>query len=49
MNTTMRYPNGLGDLYFYWASGSRFVQVKFHADEEDAFFKEYLALYPSTL
>jgi hypothetical protein len=49
MNTLMRYPNGDGDLYFYWASGNRFVEVRFHAPEEDEFLKEYLALYPSTL
>lgn len=49
MNTTMRYPNGVGDLYFYWASGSRFVLLRFHADQEDEFLKEYLARYPSTL
>jgi hypothetical protein len=49
MNTLIGYPNGDGDLYFYWASGSRFVQVTFHATEEDEFLKEYLILYPSTL
>jgi hypothetical protein len=49
MNTLMRYPNGGGDLCFYWASGNRFVQVTFHASEEDEFLNEYLALYPSAL
>jgi hypothetical protein len=49
MNTSMRYPNGGGDLYFYWASHNRFVQVTFHDAEEDEFLEEYLALYPSTL
>jgi hypothetical protein len=49
MNTLMRYPNGGGDLYFYWASGNWFVKVTFDAAEEDEFLKEYLVRYPSTL
>jgi hypothetical protein len=49
MNTLWRYPDGGGDLHFYWASGNRFVQVTFHAPEDDEFLKEYLALYPSAL
>lgn len=49
MDTSMRYPNGGGDLSFYWASGTRFIQVTFHFSEEDEFLKEYLAQYPSTL
>lgn len=36
-------------LDFYWASGSRFVDVSFWAAEDDEFLKEYLARYPSTL
>lgn len=49
MNTMMRYPDGHGDLYFSWASGSKLVQVTFRGPEEDEFLKEYLALYPSDL
>ena len=49
MNTTMRYPTGGGDLYFYWVSGNRFVMVRFSDSEEDEFLKEYLELHPSTL
>jgi hypothetical protein len=49
MNTLMRYPDGAGDLYFYWASGSKFVQVAFRGPEEDEFLREYLELYPSDL
>lgn len=49
MNTLMRYQNGGGDLYFYWASGNWFVKVTFDAAEEDEFLREYLVRYPSTL
>lgn len=49
MNTLMRSPNGNGQLYFYWVSGSRFVCVTFQRSEDDEFLKEYLAGYPSTL
>lgn len=49
MNTLVRGPNGDGQLYFYWASGSRFVWVTFQGSEDDEFLKEYLAGYPSTL
>jgi hypothetical protein len=49
MDTSMRYPNGGGDLYFYWASGTRFVQVRFFGPEDDEFLREYLARYPSDL
>lgn len=49
MNTLTRHSSGGGDLCFYWASGNRFVQVTFHASEQDEFLKEYLARYPSTL
>ncbi len=49
MNTLMRGSNGDGQLYFYWASGSRFVRVTFQGAEDDDFLKEYLAGYPSTL
>jgi hypothetical protein len=49
MNTVMRYPNGGGDLFFYWASGNRFVWVTFHFLEQDEFLEDYLALYPSSL
>jgi hypothetical protein len=49
MNTLWRFPNGDGDLYFYWASGNKFLQVTFHGPEEDEFLNEYLALYPSSL
>jgi len=49
MNTLMRYPDGAGELRFYWASGSKFVEVTFPGPEEDEFLKEYLALYPSDL
>ncbi len=49
MNTLMHPPNSGGDLYFYWASGNRFVEVTFPGPEEDESLKEYLALNPSTL
>ena len=49
MNSVMRYPNGGGDLFFYWASRNRFVQVTFHGPEQDDFLEDYLALYPSSL
>jgi hypothetical protein len=49
MNTVMRYPDGGGDLFFYWASENRFVQVTFHGPEQDEFLEDYLALYPSVL
>ena len=49
MNRVMRYPNGGGDLYFYWASTNRFVQVTFHGPDVDEFLEECLALHPSTL
>ncbi len=45
----MGYPDGVGELRYCWASGSQFVQVRFHVTEEDAFLKEYLALHSSTL
>lgn len=49
MNRLMRYPNGGGDLYFYWASGNWFVRITFNVSEDDEFLKEYLTRYPSTL
>ena len=49
MNTLSRRPDGKGELYFYWPSGSRFVLVTFQGSEDDEFLKEYLAGYPSTL
>jgi hypothetical protein len=49
MNALMRDPNGRGQLYFYWVSGSRFVWVTFQGSEDDEFLKEYLTGYPSTL
>jgi hypothetical protein len=49
MNTSQRYPNGDGDLSFYWASGSRFIRLTFRGPEDDEFLKEYLTLYPSAL
>jgi hypothetical protein len=49
MNTSQRYPNGKGDLSFYWASGSRFIRLTFRGPEDDEFLKEYLTLYPSAL
>jgi hypothetical protein len=49
MNTIMRYPDGTGNLYFYWVSGNRFVLVRFFGPEDDEFLAEYLKLHPSTL
>jgi hypothetical protein len=35
MNTTMRNPDGVGDLYFSWVSGNRLVVVTFSDTEDD--------------
>ena len=49
MNTTVRGPDGIGDLYFSWVSGNRLVVVTFSDSEDDEFLKEYLHLNPSSL
>lgn len=36
-------------LHVYWCSGSKIVWIHFYASEDDAFVKEYLAFYPSSL
>jgi hypothetical protein len=49
MNTSMRNPDGGGDLYFSWVSGNRLVVVTFSDSEDDEFLKEYLHINPSSL
>lgn len=49
INTSMRDPDGGGNLYFSWASGNRLVLVTFSDSEDDEFLKEYLHLNPSSL
>lgn len=49
-NFGWRYPNGTGDLYYYWASGQYLVTVKFTgATVDDQFLQAYLEKHPSSL
>ena len=48
-NTAWRYPDGRGDLYYYWASGQYQVTVKISAPtSDDQFLQAYLEKYPSS-
>jgi len=49
MYTGMRYPDGSGELSFYWPSGQRTILIRFARDEDGEFLREYLQLHPSSL
>ncbi|HEV2342351.1 MAG TPA: hypothetical protein VGS15_11180 [Candidatus Acidoferrales bacterium] len=48
-NTAWRYPDGRGDLYYYWASGQYAITVRICAPtSDDLFLQAYLEKYPSS-
>jgi hypothetical protein len=46
-NTSMRYPNGGADSYFYRASHNRFVQVTFMTPKRTSFWKNTWLCIPA--